>query len=57
MLRMKIPNSKYEYNILIGEKLPMFTFVPQSFEIIAKLILKAAFVNGLEDLQLTKSQC
>jgi len=50
MLRMKVPGTKYEYNILIGEKLPSFTFVPQSFEIIARLILKAAFVEGLEDL-------
>jgi len=50
MLRLKVPGTKYEYNILIGEKLPSFTFVPQSFEIIARLILKAAFVEGLEDL-------
>ncbi len=55
MMKMKVPGTKFEYSILIGEKLPNFTFVPSSFEIIQRLILKAAFVNSLEDLSLYKS--
>ena len=52
MVKMKVSGTKFEYLVLIGEKLPNFTFVPSSFEIIQRLILKAAFVNSLEDLNL-----
>ena len=52
MLKMKIPGTNYDYNILLGEHLPAFSFTPQNFEVIARLILKAADVEGLEDLKL-----
>lgn len=55
MLKLKVPNAGHEYNILVGEKLPMFTFVPKSLEVLHRLILKAAFVESIQELKLDKS--
>ena len=54
---MQVPDQDFKYAILVGEKLPNFTFLPKSFEIIQRMILKASFVENLEELDLEKSNC
>jgi hypothetical protein len=45
---MKVAGTEFSYNILIGKTLPIFTYVPGSFEIIHRLILKACFVTDID---------
>jgi hypothetical protein len=34
MLSLKVPNIEVKYDVLVGDKVPSFTFVPSSFEVI-----------------------
>ena len=54
---MQVPDQTFKYAVLIGEKLPNFTYLPKSFEIIQRLILKATFVENNKELDLEKSHC
>jgi hypothetical protein len=46
-----------EYTFYLTDKLPSYTFMPSSLEIIHRLILKAASVESVYELFLTKSKC
>ena len=52
MMSMNVAGTDFNYNILIGKRLPNFTYVPNSFEIIHRLILKACFVTHIDELKL-----
>ena len=47
---MQVPDQKFEYDLLLVDKLPNFTFIPKTFEIIKRLILKATFGENLKSL-------
>lgn len=57
LIVMKVPDAKFSYTISIGEKLPMFTYVPQSVEIYHRLILRATLSKSIDDFTLKLSQC
>jgi hypothetical protein len=51
-LTLKVADTKHSYTITIGERMPMFTFNPQSLEIFHRLILRAVLATGLEEFKL-----
>lgn len=57
VVRLQVPNSKHQYLLFIDEKLPSFTYMPRSFEIFHRLILRAAMAISLEEFKLHKSNC
>lgn len=54
---MKVPDTKFSYTISIGEKIPMFTYTPQSSEIYHRLILRAALAKSIDEFNLKLSPC
>jgi hypothetical protein len=49
---LKVPEQKYSYTITVGDKLPMFTFMPTSAEIYHRLILRATLAKSIDDFKL-----
>lgn len=57
---MKVPesNPEFYYEIILGSRIPSFTFYGQSkFEIIDRLIFKAALTDSVKRFALEKSNC
>ena len=50
-----VPNTNFSYKLYIGKKIPTFTFVPGSMEIIHRLIMMSSQAS-MESLKLHKSQ-
>jgi len=55
---LKVPSSKLNYTISLGENLPVFTFISENgLEIFRRLILRSALVNNnINELEIRKTK-
>lgn len=53
---LKVPDQSFSYSVMIGKGMPMFTCVPQSDEIIKRLVIKGAHTKDISELDLDLSQ-
>lgn len=55
--KLRVPGRDLKYEVVIGYDLPSFIFVPTSMEVFQRLVMRAALVEDLNELDLTKSKC
>jgi len=57
IVKQKVPDKDFWYDINIGLKMPSFTYLPLSYEIFHRLVLKAALATDISEFNLTLSNC
>ena len=58
ILKLKVPDTDFVYEIHIGATMPIFTYIPTSAEIFHRLILRAALADtNASEFNLALSNC
>jgi len=57
IVKQKVPDKEFFYDINISKKMPSFTYLPLTYEVFHRLVLRAALATDLSEFKLSLSNC